>query len=245
MSAASDVTSDPDAQRPGADGAAIADAMTQERAPLAMHEHASDRDRNAIDDADHRERNRTAVEAQLDEPHNAVTSDARPLPSEEQCLEIITQARQLVKKTRPISPGSVENYTRKSDRMLAELDELGGDDGDRWARVLRPFAPKANSFFAMRAAAAWRMREKLRALLTTLQARIRMALGNVADVEWRKTLMQIERHAACLRALETIDRSDLLRSSGSKSSKVESKRADLCRFNTDWRDEMVKASEHD
>jgi hypothetical protein len=97
MSAASDVTSDPDAQRPGADGAAIADAMTQERAPLAMHEYGSDRDRNAIDDADHRERNRDAVEAQLDEPRNAVTSDASPLPSKEQGLEIIRQARQLVK----------------------------------------------------------------------------------------------------------------------------------------------------
>jgi integrase len=245
MSAASDVTSDPDAQRPGADGAAIADAMTQERAPLATHEYGSDRDRNAIDDADHRERNRDAVEAQLDEPRNAVTSDAPPLPSKEQGLEIIRQARQLVKMARLISPGSVENYTRKSDRMLAEFDELGGDDGARWAIVLKPFVPKANSFFAMRAAAAWRIREKLRALLATLQARIRMALGNVADVEWRKTLMQIERHTACLRALEAIDRSNLLRSSGSESSKVESKRADLCRFKTDWRDEMVEASEHD
>jgi hypothetical protein len=89
------------------------------------------------------------------------------------------------------------------------------------------------------------MREKFRALLTKLQTQIQMALGNVADVEWRKTLMQIERHATCLRALESIDRSDLLRSSGSDPSKVESKRADLCRFNTDWRDEMVNASEHD
>jgi len=62
MSAADDVTSGPDAQRPGAGGAAGADAMTPERAKLAWPERGLIRDRETIDDVKVRPRNGLVVE---------------------------------------------------------------------------------------------------------------------------------------------------------------------------------------
>jgi integrase len=235
MSAASDLTSGPGAQQPGAGGAGLADAMTEKRAKLAQ----LDRDRDAFDDVSVRSRNGGAVEEGLaGREHGLVVNAESQTLSRKRCLDIVKEARGLLRKaTRPTARTAV-NYMAKSTRLCAVFDQLVGDEPSRWSEVLQPYAAKKNSFYAMRAAATWRIREQIRTL-TAEQCRMQRR-GPTKD--WHSILVEVESLIARVLAIEGVKRNELLETSGTESIRAASKRNDLRHFSPDWREQMIEAS---
>lgn len=74
----------------------------------------------------------------------------------------VAKARNALKDVRAVSSDTAVNYRRKAARLLAFVVERRKTDKDCWKNARLPYATKANSFFSMRAAAVWALREQIR-----------------------------------------------------------------------------------
>ena len=216
MSGASGVPTTPGAKLPGGVGAAVASAMTTQRAAPAGCDDYLGRDRKLHDDENQRLRDtaRRDAEFALVKAARAVLVGKKPKPS--------TQA----------------NYTAKGAILVAEMTKLKGNAQRRLTEVLRRYAPVANSFFAMRAAAAWRFREEIRGLL-----REREMLQLLEQAEARDGVLdRIVTALSKLSMVQNMERKELLESGGGKSKRAQSKRLDLHRLPKSWREQIIGCS---
>ncbi len=116
--------------------------------------------------------------------------------------------------------------------------KLKGNAQRRMTEVLRRYAPVANSFFAMRAAAAWRIREEIRGLL-----REREILRLPEQAEDRDGVLdRIKTALSKLNMVQNMQREELLESGGGKSKRAQSKRLDLHRLPKNWREQIIGCS---
>lgn len=143
MSGASGVPTTPGAKLPGGVGAAVASAMDIERAAPAGCDDDLSRDRKLHDDENQRLRDTARRDAEF---------------------ALVKAARAVLVGKKP-KPKTRANYTAKCAILVDAMTKLKGNAQRRLTEALRRYAPVANSFFAMRAAAAWSHREEIRGLL--------------------------------------------------------------------------------
>lgn len=157
-------------------------------------------------------------------------------------FENIKRARKHVSIFKAVKPQTEDNYQRKSALLDLAVDEAKGYLSERWETALAPYAPVSNSFFAMRAAAVWSAKTKLRALLSQ-QDQLQRTHGWTAD--WLGIVDAIQIHVDRLEVLDGIDRQGLLEQFGLESKRKTSKRHDLLRFPDDWRALIVRSVRND
>jgi integrase len=150
---------------------------------------------------------------------------------------VIKAARSALKGLKQPSVKSQEDYARKADRLFEAASLSRHDQATAWMDVLTRYAPKSNSFFAMRAAAAWRAREILRAWLSRQCATQRIHGKSSA---WLHEVEQTEGALETLNIIEDIERQELLDLSGQSSQPVSSKRQTLKHFPPDFRQRAVE-----
>ena len=155
-------------------------------------------------------------------------------------FEIIKRARNHVSIFKAVKPQTEDNYQRKSALLDLAVDEAKGYLSERWETALAPYAPVSNSFFAMRAAAVWSAKTKLRTLLSE-QDQLQRTHGWTAD--WLGIVDAIQIHVDRLEVLDGIDRQGLLEQFGLESKRKTSKRHDLLRFPDDWRALIVQCAQ--
>jgi len=152
-------------------------------------------------------------------------------------FERIKQARSRIGNMKPLAAATRRNYQKKAALMGKALEAVEGSEVQQWELVLAKYAPKSNSFFAMRAAATWAHKQVLVRLLAqqdTLQK-----VGTLTS-QWVELVNQIEDLLATLDIIESMDRSDLLELSGQESQRSRSLRSDLPRLAPRWRESMVQ-----
>jgi len=216
MSGASGVPTTPGAKLPGGVGAAVASAMNMKRAAPAGCDDDQSRDRELHDDENQRLRDTALRDAEF---------------------ALVKAARAVLVGKKP-KPTTQANYTAKCAILVAEMMKLKGNAQRRLTEVLRQYAPKANSFFAMRAAAAWRHREEIRRLLREREA---LLLAEQA-VARSRVLDRIKTALSKLHMVRNMKRAELLASGGGKSKRAQSKRLDLHRLPEIWREQIIDCS---
>ena len=238
MSAADGVTRGSDAQRPDHVGATGASAIDTKRAQHAQPFTEADRDRSQPDADESSSRN--VLENERSDATEATAAEA--LDDEEilairrRCLEVIKASRSALKGLKQPSRRTMEDYARKADRLYEKVSLSCHDEGTAWMDALTPYAPKSNSFYAMRAAAAWRAREMLRAWLSRQCATQRVHGMSTA---WLLEVEQTERALETLNVIDDVDRQELLDLSGLSSKPASSQRQTLKKFPDDWREQAV------
>lgn len=155
-------------------------------------------------------------------------------------FESIKRARKHVTDLKPVKAQTERNYHRKSALLDLAADEAKGYLSERWEAALAKYAPVSNSFFAMRAAAAWSMKTKLKDLLSE-QDQFQRAHGWTS--EWLDMIDVIQMHADRLEVIDGMDRQGLLEQFGLESKRKTSKRQDLLRFPDDWRALIVERAQ--
>jgi integrase len=239
MSGASGVPTGPAAQRSGTVGAAVAGAMDPERAQPAQGNIDAGRDRNAFDDG--MVRLRTGNEVDTASAHEgrggSVSEAASPRPTGD-WPALLTTARKVVAIARALSPKTQTDYRAKSALLIDAMDKLEGDATQHMTQTLLPYAAKSNSFFAMRAALAWRVRKVIE---RHLEAHDTMQQPEQA-ANRQRVLDKIKQALRLLDIVEGIRRQALLESAGKASKRVQSKRGDLKHFDRDWRERVIEAS---
>lgn len=239
MSGASGVPTGPAAQRSGTVGAAVAGAMDPERAQPAQGDIDAGRDRNAFDDAT--DRLRTGSEVDIASAHDGCggsVSEAASLGPIGDWPALLSTARKVVATARALSTKTQTDYRAKSALLVAAMEKLDGDATQRMTQALHPYAVKSNSFFAMRAALAWRMRKVIE---RHLEAHDAMRQPEQA-ADRQRALDRIKKALRLLDVVDSIKRQALLESAGQDSKRVQSKRSDLNKFVRDWREQVVEAS---
>jgi integrase len=237
VSAASGVPTEPAAQRSGTVGATVAGATADERAQPACGDIDSVRDRNAFDDGRARSRSGNGSDtANVVRARGGGVPEALAPNSSADCSALV-KARKSIAEAGSPQPKTQANYLAKSKLLIAAMDKFDGDAAQRFTQALSPYAPKANSFFAMRAALAWRTREEIRRLLGRHDNMLRPE--EVTDRQ--RVLEQIKESLRILDVILGIQRAALLKSTGQASKRVRSKRSDLGRFDPDWREQVLKA----
>ena len=177
----------------------------------------------------------------ISEP-NAIPSRAiRPLVDEQaEAFAAIKRARAICATGKTVSMPTSENYARKSVLLASRINRTEGDAVEKWEAVLAEYAPVSNSFFAMRAAALWSQRSRLRALLSE-QDRLQKLGG--PDENWWLLVEQIDSLIVGFEIIESIEREDLIQHYGLTARRSRSKRGDLPRLPAYWRRFMVERAQ--
>ncbi|MBN8490199.1 MAG: hypothetical protein J0M00_02045 [Burkholderiales bacterium] len=238
MSGASGVPTGPAAQRPGPDGAAVADAMDRKRAQPAQGENDAGRDRYAFDDAAERCRNENEVDtASTAERHGDRGSEASSQGPIGGGSALLGRVQKVLAGTGVLQAETQNDYRAKAALLLAAMGKLDGDATQRLTQALLPYVAKSNSFFAMRAALTWQLRETLQRLLATHDCTQPEQAAN-RQVLLDKIQGTIDFHDI----VTATKRRTLLESAGGEPQRVQSKRKDLKRFGRDWREKVLEAS---
>jgi len=238
MSAADGVTRGSDAQRPDPVGATGASAIDTQRAQHAQPFTEANRDRSQSDADEIRSRN----DSETDDAPAARTTTAAALDYEEavalrrRCLATIVAARNALKGVKERSNTTQANYMQKANRMFYDVSCSVHDEVTAWMDVLTPYAPKSNSFYAMRAAACYRAQQILRERLAQQCATQRV---HGMSRQWLAEVEETERALQRLKIIAEVERQELLDLSGLSSQGVTSKRHTLKLLPDDWRQQVV------
>lgn len=243
MSAAAGVPFGTDAERRAQDGAADARATGTSRGRFMSITREAFRDRNTTDadilgfpganvfETNEAETNRGDTPAEM----FGTETEFR-----HEMYSAIRAARLHVKGASKPSEKTKEDYTKKSERMFNAAANIDGDQTSTWMHVFSKYARVSNSFFAMRAAAAWHCRQKIRELLSS---QCSMQRRDGLTRSWMETVRQATGWVDQLNTIEGIEREELLVSTGQKHIRKRSKREELPAMPDGWRESVVAASQ--
>lgn len=165
----------------------------------------------------------------------------RPLEDEQaEAFAAISRARAICATGKAVSLRTSENYARKSALLASRICQTEGYAIEQWEAVLAEYAPVSNSFFAMRAAALWSHRGRLRALLSEQD---RLQKLGAPDENWWLLVSQIDGLSLGFEIIESVEREDLIHHYGLTARRSRSKRGDLPRLPTHWRRSMVERAQ--
>ena len=150
-------------------------------------------------------------------------------------FEAVAKARNGLEDVRPVGSHTAVNYERKAVRLLRFVLERRKTDKDCWKNALLPYADKANSFFAMRAAVVWALRDWIRRQLEVWDTCVA-----TSDTPGQlRAGASIERFSKDIDEVNAVKRADLLSASGRQPKRVQSKKSDLNKLPMDWRQRVL------
>ncbi len=127
-------------------------------------------------------------------------------------------------------------YVKKAALLQADFDcTYGSDEEQRWAQVMGPYAPSANSFYMMRPAICW---QKKREILKTLRQLSALDISSEMRV-LKELVTQLAHQKNTLGILEQLKRADVLQATGGKTRKPQSLRDDLSVLPTGWQAKIM------
>ena len=231
MSAAIEVTPGGDAQHQPLGGAPIAGAMAQRRAQSA--------DDNVIESSFDDESAAQTIKV-IDADEQALSDDEAIAIVKEARAVIAKDNRNRAKRTDTAPSKKTEaDYQRKCARVDAEIDKLEEPLPSVLLAVMSAYAPKKQTFYAMRAALRWRAIEKVKELLRIQAA---MRLEAVRSSRWQVCVKALNTALRELKEIEGITLEAALEYSKLKAKRANSKKYVLPRLEQGWRDDFLIAN---
>lgn len=166
----------------------------------------------------------------------------------EYVFEIIRRARKLLadeEAARAIrgdtdpSPDTVTDYERKCAVVDEKARALGEPEGHPYEIVLAAYAPKKQTFFAMKAALKWRALKAVRALLARQDACQR---ARDFSIEWWETINKLRTTTQDMALLSSLERATLLDVFDRHGKPATSKRDQLGSLPDGWQARFIDAN---
>jgi len=137
-----------------------------------------------------------------------------------------SESRRRRGNTKPADKTQVD-YEKKYNRFLMRVNEADGNYEEKVKAVLSPYAVSKNSFKSMRAAAKF-MLKKTMAAITLRAAEANRLNGRRHELE-EQVAQRLKQQLELLRALDGIDRLDILQTQKKQTQRIRSKKNQLNR----------------
>lgn len=130
-----------------------------------------------------------------------------------------------------------EDYLKKYDRFVRSFENAQGAVEDRVTSTFLPFASSKNSFSAMRSGVKFTLRRKLAAFIKDAAASL--SQKGKESQQGKEIAERVKRDIEILRALDQLDRMELLEREHQKTRAVRSKKRQLSLLNDSWKDRFL------
>ncbi len=151
-----------------------------------------------------------------------------------------SESRRRRGNTKPAHKTQVD-YEKKYSRFLMRVNQADGNYEDKVKAALLPYAVSKNSFKSMRAAAKF-MLKKTMAAITLRAAEANRLNGRRHELE-EEVAQRLKQQLELLRALDSIDRLDILQAQKKQTQRVRSKKNQLPLLKDGWQDKFLLHNE--